>query len=180
MNRRQREELVATLSKRMEGTNGIIVLDYTGLNVERINGLRRKIKEVGSELKVAKNTLLHIAVKDTVFEPLQDFFMGQTAITFIDQDPVLLARVLTKFIKETLKDNPDLPFKIRAGVLDKSVLREEDIKQLGNLPSREILLGQLVGLLASPITEFVSLLTDVPKKLLRVLVAIADQRKNVS
>ena len=105
MGRREREEAVAVISKRMSDTNGVIVLDYKGLNVERITGLRRQVKEVGSELKVAKNTLLRVAAKGTGFEPLHDVFVGQTAVTFIDGDPALAAKVLTKFVKTNLKDN---------------------------------------------------------------------------
>lgn len=177
MGRREREEAVAALSKRMCDTNGVIVLDYKGLDVKMITGLRRQVKEAGSELKVAKNTLLRIAAKDTKFEPLHDAFVGQTAVTFIDGDPALLAKVLTKFVKDNLKDNPDSPCKIKAGVLENNILSLEEIEQLGNLPAREVLLGQLVGMIASPLMGFVSVLADVPRKFLRVLNAVADQKK---
>ncbi len=177
MSRKQREDTVAVLSQRIEETKGVIVLDYTGLNVEMITGLRRQVKEVGGELKVAKNTLLRIASKGTDFEPLHDHFVGQTAVTFIDGDPALAAKVLSRFVKDNLKVNPNLLFKIRAGILDKNILGEEEIKQLGNLPGRQVLLGQFVGLLASPLTGFVSVLSDIPRKFLRVLTAVADQKK---
>lgn len=178
MGRREREIEVEVLSKKINEAKGIIALDYTGLNVEMITGLRKQVKEVGSELKVAKNTLLRIAVKDTKCEPLYDFFTGQTAVTFIDGDPAQLAKVLTTFAKNNLKKNPDLPFKIRAGVLDENLLSEEDINQLGDLPSREVLLGRFVGVLAAPLSGLVSVLADIPSKFLRVLAAIADQKKD--
>ena len=177
MSRKQREETVAVLSRRIADSKGMIVLDYTGLSVEMITGLRRQIREAGSELKVAKNTLLRIASKGTDCEPLLESFTGQTAVTFIDGDPAMAAKVLTKFLKVGLKANPDLTFKIRAGVLDKQVLSEDEINQLGNLPGKEVLLGQLVGLLASPIVGFVSVLSDIPRKLLRVLAAVAEQKE---
>ena len=176
MSRKEREEIVATLSKRMQQTTGLVVLDYTGLSVEKITGLRRQIRDAGSEFRVAKNTLLKIAVKDTPFEALNDSFVGQTGITFLDGDPAQTAKVLTDFAKE----NANLSYKVRAGVLEKTVLSEQDITSLGNLPSREVLLGQLVGVLASPLTGFVSVLADVPRKFLRTLTAIADQKTDTN
>jgi large subunit ribosomal protein L10 len=177
VSRKDRENLVSDLSKRFRETNGLIVLDYTSLNVEMITELRRQVKNVESEFKVSKNTLLRIASKGTDFEQINNFFVGQTAVMFIDGDPVLAAKVLTKFAKDNLKSNPDSSFKIRAGVLDKNTLSNADIDQLGNLPNRQVLLGQLVGLFALPLTGFVSVLADIPRKFLRVLAAISDQKK---
>ncbi len=148
-------------------------MDYTGLNVEKVTGLRRQIREAGAEMKVAKNTLLRIASQGTDFEQLKDTFTGQTAVTFIDGDPAQLAKVVTKFIK----DNSELPCEIRAGVLGPDLLSKDDIDALGNLPSREVLLGQVVGTVAAPMTGFVSVLADVPRKFLRALSAIAEQKK---
>ncbi len=173
MSRQDREKAVDVLSKRMSETGGMIVLDYTGLDVDKITGLRRQIRETGSEMKVAKNTLLRIAARGTTIESLEESFTGQTAVTFIDGDPALLAKVLTKFIKE----NDKLPCKIRAGVLGTDVLSEQDINALGELPSREVLLGQLVGVMAAPMSGFVNVLAEVPRKFLRVLSAIAEQKE---
>ncbi len=172
--------MVAVLSERMANTSGMIVFDYTGLNVDKITGLRRQIHEAGSEFKVAKNTLLSIAAKGTPYEKLHDHFTGQTAVAFVDRDPALLAKVLTRFVKDSLKENPAFTFKIKGGVLEKEVLSDKDVERLGNLPSREVLLGQLVGLLASPLTGLVSVLADIPRKLLRALTAVADQKKTAS
>ncbi len=176
MSREKRENTVAVLAKRLRETQGVIVVDYTGLSVERAVGLRRQIKEAGSELKVAKNTLLRIATKDTTYEQLHDFFAGQTAVALIDREPALLAKILAKFLKDNLKDNPNFAFKIKAGVLDNNLLNQKDIELLGNLPSKEVLLGQFVGLLACPLVGFVSTLADIPRKFLRVLTAISEQK----
>ena len=177
MSRKQREEMVAVLVKRISEAKGLIVLDYTGLSVEKINQLRRQIRETGSQMQVAKNTLLSIAVQGTPCERLNDFFAGQTAVAFIDGDPALLAKVLTKFQKDNVKENPDLAFAVRAAVLDNDFLNTEEIDRLGNLPGRDVLLAQLVGMIAAPLTGFVSVLAQVPSKFLRVLTAIADQKQ---
>ena len=177
MGKQQRAEAVASLAKRLSNSNGLIVCDYTGLKVEQINGLRRQVRAAGSELKVAKNTLLRIAVKDTGYETVRASFTGQTAVTFIDNDPALAAKVITTFLKDILKENPDCKFKIRSGVIQNQVLNDLQIDQLGNLPSREVLLGQLVGLLASPLSRFVTVLSDIPGKFLRTLTAVAEQKR---
>ena len=177
MSRLEREQAVTTLTQRFSESSGAIVMDYKGLNVEKITGLRQQVREAGSEIKVAKNTLLKIATKETEYEALHDSFVGQTAVAFISGDPALLAKVLTKFNKEEKKANPETTFKIKSGVLEQAVLSEAEINQLGDLPSREVLLSQLLGVLSSPMTGFVSVLSDIPRKLLRVLTAVADQKE---
>ncbi len=174
MGRREREEAVAVLSKRVQDTKGLILLEYKGLNVEKVTSLRRQIREAGCEMKVAKNTLMRLATQQTVFETLNEQLVGQTAVTFIDGDAAMVSKVISKF----LKDNPDTPLKVKTGLLDKMVLNEEVIKQLGSLPSREALLGQLLGTIAAPLTGFVTVLSDIPGKFLRVLTAIKDTKSN--
>ena len=174
MSRRDREDTVAVLSKRIQETGGVIVVDYTGLNVEKVTGLRRQIRDAGSELKVAKNTLLRIATRGTRYEKLHPSFSGQTAVAFIDGDPAQLAKVLSKFIKE----NSELPCSIRAGVLGPDMLSQTDIEALGNLPPREVLLGQLLAVMAAPLTGLVNVLAEVPRKFLRALSAVADKKQS--
>lgn len=174
MGRREREEAVAVLSKRVQDTKGLILLDYKGLNVEKVTSLRRQIREAGSEMKVAKNTLMRLATQQTEFETLNEQLVGQMAVTFIDGDAAMVSKVITRFLKE----NPDTPLKVKTGLLDKMVLTEDVIKQLGNLPSREVLLGQLLGTIAAPLTGFVTVLSDIPRKFLRVLTAIQDTKSN--
>lgn len=173
VSRKAREEAVAELTERIGRTKGLIVCDYTGLNVEKITALRRQIRDAGAELKVVKNTLLKIATSDSIYKSLHDTMSGQTAVAFVDGDPAQLAKVLTRFVKE----NPDLQFKVRAGMLEKQLLQPEQIEQIGNLPAREVLLGQLVGVMASPLTGLVSVLAGVPRKFLRVLHAISESKK---
>ncbi len=177
MSRKEREGIVASLTERLHQVQAMYVMDYTGLNVDKITWLRREIRSAGSEVKVAKNTLLKIAVKDTAFEPLSEHFVGQTAVALIEGDPAQAAKALTKFYKDEKKENPDLRFAIRAGVLENTLLSIDQINQLGSLPSREVLLGQFVGMLAAPVTSFVTVLSDIPRKFLRVLAAVAEQKE---
>jgi large subunit ribosomal protein L10 len=168
---------VASLKERLQQAQAMYVMDYTGLDVAKITGLRREIRQAGSEMKVAKNTLLKIAAKDTAFEPLCEHFVGQTAVAFVEDDPAEAAKVITRFYKEQKKENPDLRFAIRAGVLENALLSPAQIDELGDLPSKEVLMGQFVGMLAAPLTGFVSVLSDIPRKFLRVLTAVAEQKE---
>ncbi len=174
MGRKEREEAVAVLTKRVQDTKGLILLEYKGLNVEKVTGLRRQIREAGCEMKVAKNTLMRLATRGTAFEPLNGQLENQTAVTFIDGDAAGVSKVITKF----LKDNPDTPLKIKSGMLEKMVLNQQAIEQLGSLPSREVLIGQLLGTIAAPLTGFVTVLSDIPRKFLRALTAIKDTKSN--
>ncbi len=177
MSRKEREEAVATLSRRLQDTSGLIVLDYKGLDVDAMTGLRRQIKEAGSEIKVAKNTLLRIASSESGYDALNEHYTGQTAVTFVDGDPAQAAKVLTKFMKEYKKGKPDAVCQIKGGMLETQVLGVEQLEELGNLPSREVLLGQLVGLLASPMRGLVTVLSEIPGKFVRSLAAIEEQKK---
>lgn len=173
MSRQQREQTVSEIKTRIKDAKGLILLDYKGLNVERATVLRRQIRQAGAELKVTKNTLLSIATQNTPYEPLKETLTGQTAVAIIDRDPAELAKSLAKF----LKDNKDTSLSIKAGVVEGQLLNVEEINQLGDLPSKEVLLGQLVGILSSPMRGLVTTLSDIPGKFLRVLSAIADQKE---
>ncbi len=173
MNRKQRQEAVDSLSHKIAASSAGFLVDFQGLNVEASKNLRRQIRKAGSELKVTKNTLLRIASQQTDFEPLKDAFVGPTAVVFVKDNPVPVIKVLNKF----MKDNPALSVRIKAGVLNRRLLSTQEIEMLANLPSREVLLGQLVGLLSAPARSLVSVLAEIPRKFLRVLNAIAEAQQ---
>lgn len=173
MNKKQRQESVASLSEKISVSTAGFLVDFQGLNVEASNKLRKQIRTAGSELRVTKNTLLRRASQNTNFALLDESFSGPTGVVFIKDNPVPVIKIITKFIK----DNPTLPVKIKGGLLNKKLLSAQEIDALANLPSREVLLGQLVGLLAAPARGLVSVLAEIPRKFLRVLSAIADAKQ---
>ncbi len=173
MNKKQRQEAVSNLSQKISGATAGFLIDFQGLNVEASNDLRRQIRKAGSELKVTKNTLLRRAAQDTDFALLNESFAGPTGVIFIKDNPVPVVKTLTKFIK----DNPTAPVKIKAGILNKKLLSAHEIDMLANLPNREVLLSQLVSLLAAPARELVTVLAEIPRKFLRVLGAIAEVKQ---
>jgi large subunit ribosomal protein L10 len=148
-----------------------ILTDYKGLNVAAINDLRRKLREENIEFQVVKNTLLLRAAEGTDTALMKDQFTGPSAIALSYEDPVAPAKVLTQFAK----DNKAL--EIKAGVMSGKFLDFTDLKALAELPPREVLLGQLVGVLNNVPTSFVRVLAEVPRQMLNVLNAIKDQKE---
>jgi len=173
VNKKQRQEAVTTLAAGISASTAGFVVNFQGLNVEASNDLRRQIRKAGSELRVAKNTLLRRASRETDFAGLADSFIGPTAVVFVKDNPVPVVKVLKKFIK----DNPAAPLKIKAGVLNKTVLSPQEIDLLAELPNREVLVAQLLGVLTAPMRNLVSVLAEVPRKFLRVLNAVAETRQ---
>jgi large subunit ribosomal protein L10 len=173
VNKKQREEAVTTLSQKIAASSAGFVIDFQGLSVEASNDLRRQIRKAGSELKVAKNTLLRRAARETDFATMADSFVGPTAVLFVQDNPVPVVKVLKKFIK----DNPAAPLKVKGGVLNKTLLSHQDIDLLAELPSRDVLVAQLLGVLTAPMRNLVSVLAEVPRKFLRVLNAVAETKQ---
>ncbi|NNG02348.1 MAG: 50S ribosomal protein L10 [Desulfobacteraceae bacterium] len=171
MDLKTKKQITKDLHERLAKSSIVILTDYKGLDVESMNALRRKLREVDVEYQVAKNTLLVRAAEDTEVAIIKDSFVGPSAIAVSFDDPVTPAKVLTDFSK----DNKKLEIKI--GVMNGKVLDLEQIKALSALPSREVMLARvLYGLNAVP-TGLVTALSDVPRRLVNVLQAIKDQKE---
>lgn len=171
MNLNRKKEITADIHERFSKSKIVIVTDYKGLDVMTMNDLRRKLRDVGVEYKVVKNTLLIRASDDTDAALIRDHFKGPSAIALAFDDPVSPAKVLTEFAKAHEK------LEIKAGVMDGKVLELETIKALSKLPSREVLLAQVLSTMNAVPTSFVRALSDLPRKLLNVLNAIKEQKE---
>ena len=167
----EKKEIVAELKDRLARAQVAILADYKGLNVMAINDLRRKLRQDNIEFQVVKNSLLLRASEDTDSALLKDFFKGPSAVALSYDDPVAPAKILTEFAK----DNKEL--EIKAGVMSGKLLDLADLKALAELPSQEVLLGQLVGTLNNVPTSFVRLLAEIPRQMLNVLNAIKDHKE---
>jgi large subunit ribosomal protein L10 len=163
--------ITANLNQRFSKSKVVIVTDYKGLDVMAINALRRKLREADVEYQVAKNTLLIRASEGTGVDGIKDYFVGPSAIAISYEDPVSPAKVLTEFAKENQK------LEIKAGVMGDKVLDIAAIKSLASLPSREVLLGQVLSAMNGVPTAFVRVLSGVTRNFLNVLNAIKDQKE---
>lgn len=149
MNREQKTAAIAEIVDNINGSDAVLVVDYRGLTVTQAAELRDRLRETDAALVVAKNTLTGRAVTEVgeSAEPLRDFLTGPSALTYVKGDVAAAAKAITTFAK----DNGDLPA-FKGGVLDGKGLAPAEIEAIAKLPSRQALYGQLVGLVASPIT----------------------------
>ena len=171
MNREEKASIVQELSDKFAKAKIAIVTDYRGLTVTELEDLRVALRKSDSEVRVAKNTLLRRAIEGTPFEPLNEYFKGTSALTVSYTDPVGPAKALVDFAK----DHEQL--QIRSAVMDGKILNLEDLTALAKLPSKEILLSQLLSVMQAVPTGFVRVLNAVPQKLVYALQAVKDQKE---
>jgi len=168
--------VVDEVRTKLDEADGALLTEYRGLNVPQLAELRKALRDAGSEYKVYKNTLVRIAAADAGIEIADETLTGPTAIAFVnggaDGAPGDAAAV-AKALKDFAKGNDKLVLK--GGVLDGVVLSADDIMALAELPSREVLLSQIAGLLQAPLAEFLSLLDAVPREFSYALQALIEK-----
>jgi len=170
--RPEKQQEVERLRDSFSKAKSAIVADYRGLTVSEMNDVRGRLREADVELRVTKNTLARIAIKGTDSEALAESLIGPTAIAFSYDDPVAGARILKKLAEEYDE------LGLKGGVLGEKFLAEADITALSKLPTKEILLGQLLSVLNGPMSGFVNVLAGNQRQLVQVLAAIRDQKTN--
>jgi large subunit ribosomal protein L10 len=168
-----RPDKVATVDEvatRVATTTTAVVTEYRGLSVAQISSLRRQLRSLGADYKVFKNTLVRRAIAGTSVESLTELLEGPTAIAFIDGDVSAVAKALRDFARET----PTLV--VKGGVLNGRALTKAELTALADLPSRDVLLAQMAGLLASPLRTLAGLLKALPQNLAFGLSALIDAK----
>jgi large subunit ribosomal protein L10 len=170
----EKKRIALELKEKFSKSAVVIVTDYKGLDVSAINSLRRKLRDADVEYKVVKNTLLIRAAKETNVELIKDHFKGPSAVAMSYDNPVAPAKVLTEFAKENAK------LGIRIGVMGGRVIDFSAIKALADLPSREVLLAQVLSTMNAVPTGFVRTLNAIPQKFLNLLLAIKDQKEEAA
>jgi len=167
----KKKQIAEDLRQKFSKSKVVIVTDYKGLDVTTINSLRKKLRDLDVEYKVVKNTLLIRASLETDVALIKDIFTGPNAVALSYEDPVASAKALTEFAEQ------HKALEIKIGVLDGKVLDLEAIKALAALPSREVLLGQLLSAFNGVPVNFVRTLSAIPSQLLNVLEAIKNQKE---
>lgn len=174
MNRTEKVTEVDQLKQDFSKISSAFLVDFRGMKVVDATDLRRQIHKTQAHIKVVKNTLALLATKGSPMEVLSDFFIGPTAIAYTSADPVSLAKILNTVSKE----NPNLV--IKAGYLDGSLIEAKRIGDIANLPSKQALQGQVVGLIASPLRRLVWVLNGTIQKFLVVLSEVQKIRPEES
>lgn len=144
----QKQQVVAELSERLSKSVAGVIVDYRGISVTDDTKLRKELREAGVDYTVVKNTLLKLAIKDTSLEGLGAVLDGTTAIATSAEDYVAAARILSKYA-DTSKT-----FTVKSGFLDGEVISVEKVTSLAKLPSREVLLANVLGAFQAPISAF--------------------------
>lgn len=162
---------VALLAEKLERAKAVYFTDYQGLDVANITALRRRFTEESVEFRVAKNTLIKIAAEQSNLPELKEALLaGPTALAIAYGEPATPARIIKEFTKTHEKP-------VVKGILfEGSLLNKEAFARIADLPSREVLLSQLVGLLQSPLTKLVRTLSGSMIKLVGVLESLKEQK----
>ena len=166
----KKKQVVAELSESIKAACTGVIVNYKGIKVADDTKLRKALREAGDEYKVVKNTLLSRALKDAGIQGLDSVLEGTTAIALSKDNYVSGAQVLSKFA-ETSKT-----FEIKAGFVDGGIIDAEGVKALAKLPTKEVLVAQVLGGLNAPITGFVTVLNGTLKGLVVALNAIAEKQ----
>lgn len=173
MDRTEKEALVASLNRTFLDSRCIVVTRQTGLTVAEVSRLRRDMREAGAGFKVAKNTLVRLALVGTSYEGLKDLFTGPTAIC-ASADPVAAAKIIVQFAKGNDK------LTILGGAMPGTILGPDGVQALATLPSLDELRGKLIGLIQAPATKIAGVLQAPAGQLARVFQAYADRDKEAA
>jgi large subunit ribosomal protein L10 len=149
MNRDQKAAVIDEVASQIRDAEAIFAVDYRGLSVRQAADLRARLIEVGASMRVVKNTLTERAADQVGIEDLKQYLDGPTAFTFVSGDPVLAAKALAGFRREAQRPE------FKGGWMDGRALTIEEIEALSRLPSLEVMHGQLVGMVAAPLTGLV-------------------------
>ena len=173
MKRTEKEEMVSALADVFNNSQVGFLADYRGLSVAEVSDLRRQLHDSSTNMRVLKNRIAKIAIKDTPFEPLAEDLVETRAFIY-GADPVGPAKVVSKF------QSSNAHFAVLKGLMvtttGTSLLDPAQIKVLGSLPSRDELIGQLLSVMNGPLVGMLTAMNEIPAKFVRTLAALAEQK----
>jgi len=171
LDKNQKEQELASLKDKMARAKQIIVADHTGINVADLTVLRRKLRDAKSEFRVSKNTLLRLAVKDSPMSVLEKHFTGPTAIVFGYDDPAVPAKIVYDAIKENEKP------RFKTYYLDGQLYGQDILKQIAELPPKEVIMATLIGAIQGPISQFIMVLDATARDFIGTLDALVKSKE---
>ena len=171
MNREQKAQVIEEVAGAISESEAIFAVDYRGISVPQAAELRTALRGADSTFTIVKNTLAERAADQVGADGLKELLTGPTAMTFVRGDAAAAAKALRDFRRGT--GGTLLEFK--GGWMNGQALSPEDIDAIAQLPSREVLIGRLVGMIASPLTGLATALNNLPAGLARQLQQIVDQ-----
>jgi large subunit ribosomal protein L10 len=172
--RPEKTTIVDDLSAKLNQSPFLIVTEYTGMNVLQFSELRSRLAGAGAQCRVVKNTFLRRAAAEVGYPDLAQKLSGQTAIVTGESDVCAAAKILKGFSAEFHKPS------VKVGVLDKAIISKEQIHELADLPAKDILQSQLLGVLRSPLQRLVTLLNEPAASLARLLKARVEKEQSAA
>src|SRR5580692_9858268 len=172
MNRDQKAAAIAEIAANIESSQAVFAVDYRGITVPQVAELRAKLREADASFRVVKNSLTERAADQTGAEELKPLLAGPTALTFVRGDAALAAKAVADYARLTQL----LPFK--GGLLDGAAVDADQIRAISRLPSREVLYGQLVGVVASPVSGLVRTLNALVSGLAVALGQVQEKKQS--
>jgi len=168
--RETKQKDLTALTESLSNSKSAMVVSFTKLTVTKDQEFRNSLRSAGAKYQVVKNTLARIAVKGTDFEQASDHFKGVTAIAWTENDPVVLTKAISKF----MKDNADI-YTFKTGVVDGKLVDLQQLTTIANLPSKEELISKLLFVLNAQAQRLVTVINAVPRNLAIVVKQIGDK-----
>src|SRR5687768_13729794 len=168
--RETKQQDLAALTASLQNSKSAMLVSFSGVTVSKDQEFRNSIREAGAKYEVVKNTLARIAVKGTQFEGVSDQFKGVTAIAWTENDPVVLTKAISKF----MKDNADL-YTFKTGVVDGRLVDFTQVQSIASLPSKEELISKLLFVLNAQAQRIVTVINAVPRDLAVVIKQIGEK-----
>lgn len=171
MKREEKQRRVNELHEKFLTSTVAILMEFSRLNVAETTELRRKLREAKGELCVVKNTLARRAVEGTRMAVTRDAFQGPIAVTLGYADPVRPTQILNEFVDKRAEK-----IKVKVGMVEGQILDSKGLKWVASLPTKKVLVAELISRIQSPINGLVGGLQRLLRKFLYVMVAIQNQR----
>lgn len=172
MDRKQKDKFVSDLHGRLQKAQGTFLVDYKGLNVDALNRLRKRLRDIDTEFHVVKNRLLKLASQETATALMEDHMKGPSALAITYEDLVGPAKVLVDFSKDFNQ------LEIKCGQISNKPLDANAIRKLSELPGRDVLLAQALSAMQAVPAAMVRVLGGVLTQLLNVLMAIQREKED--
>ena len=163
--RPEKANIVSDLSEQLKGSPFVLVTDYQQMNVGDFSELRNRLAQAGAEVHVVKNSFLKRAMADAGFPAVDEKLGGQTAVVTGEKDVAPVAKIMKSFAREFKKAA------LKIGLINRAIVSTAELETLADLPAREVMQAQLLGLLMSPATKLVRLLNEPASSLARLLKA---------
>ena len=170
----EKQAIVEELTKRIGNATAGVLVDYKGITVLEDTALRRELRAAGIEYTVVKNTLLRFAVDKCNLNEFDSVLNGTTSLATTEGDPIAPIRIVSEFAKK------NKTFKIKAGFVEGRIIDENEVNNLAELPSKEVLIAKVLGGFNAPIAGFANVLNGTLRGLVIALNAIKEQAEKAS